>query len=433
MNFQFHTFGCKVNTYDTGLMQKNLQSVQWPVVESAVHVLNSCAVTAEASKEALKMARRLKSKDPLCKVILTGCAAQVDTELFTEFPAIDLVVANSHKSQLPQIMEDYFKGKLKTKVLKSNIFRLEDLGSGGGSEKEHTRSFLKIQDGCNQFCSYCVIPYARGKSRSLSISELVQKVNALSQAGVREVVLTGVHIADYQDEKSGGDLQALVEMLLSKTQNVRFRLSSLEPLELSKSLLSLYKDKRLCPHFHMSIQSADTDVLKAMKRKYTAQDVAESLQMIREFLPQAYIGMDVITGFPVETDEAFARTLKLLESTPWTRLHVFPYSERPGTKAAALTEQVPMEERKARAKVLRHLSLNRLISEAKKQLGSVKEVLVLEKNPDSVWSRGLSQDYWAFDWQNDESSPAGEIKQLQAQDIHINLQKQDVTLRAGLI
>ncbi|MEN0057442.1 MAG: tRNA (N(6)-L-threonylcarbamoyladenosine(37)-C(2))-methylthiotransferase MtaB [Bdellovibrio sp.] len=402
IKYQVHTFGCKVNTYDAGLIQKNLNAHGFaPFVSgeqsARVHVLNTCAVTAEATKEALRYIRRLKVKDPFCTVVVTGCAAQVDTGSFSNLPGADLVVANSHKGSLPDLLSKHFRGELKEKVFKSNIFKKEDLEAGGGFEKSHTRAFLKIQDGCNSFCTYCIIPYARGKSRSIAMADLVQRIQDLYQEGTREVVLTGVHIGDYEDEVGGKKyvLEDLIENLLARTQMPRFRLSSLEPVEVSDRLLDLYQDARLCPHFHMSIQSANTEVLHHMKRKYTQQDVQRSLRAIAEKVPGAFIGMDVIVGFPTETEEHFQDTYRTLQDLPWSKIHVFPYSERQGTRAAAMTESVYPHVRAERAARLRALSLERYEFLARSQVGQKKKVLIL-KNA-AKGGQGLSHDYWPVD------------------------------------
>ncbi|XGC82426.1 tRNA (N(6)-L-threonylcarbamoyladenosine(37)-C(2))-methylthiotransferase MtaB [Bdellovibrio bacteriovorus] len=408
VKYQVHTFGCKVNTYDAGLIQKNLNANGFmPVIHgdksARIHVLNTCAVTAEATKEALRYIRRLKVKDPFCTVVVTGCAAQVDTGSFSNLPGADLVVANSHKSSLPELLNKHFRGELTEKVFKSNIFKKEDLEAGGGIEKHHTRTFLKIQDGCNSFCTYCIIPYARGKSRSIPVADLVQRINDLYADGSREVVLTGVHIGDYEDEVTGKKyvMEDLIEALLAKTKMPRFRLSSLEPVEVSERLLELYKDPRLCPHFHMSIQSANTDVLFHMKRKYTQDDVRKSLNAIAEKVPGSFVGMDVIVGFPTETEEQFQDTYNTLAKLPWTKIHVFPYSERPGTRAAALDVSVYPHVRAERAAKLRELSLARYTMMAQAQIGATKKVLVL-KNA-AKGGQGLSHDYWPVDITGAES------------------------------
>lgn len=404
MKFQVHTFGCKVNTYDSGLVQKNLARHGYTSseeVDSRIHILNTCAVTAEATKEAVRLIRRLKAKDPFSTVVVTGCAAQVDTGSFEKLPGADLIVANSHKGMLPEILQRYFNRTLESRVLKSNIFRKEDLEAGGGLEEGHSRAFLKIQDGCNSFCTYCIIPYARGKSRSISIQNLVHRVNELSSLGYEEVVLTGVHIGDYQDEVLGKKkgLEDLLETLLLKTKVQRFRLTSLEPLELTQRLLDLYQDRRLCPHFHMSIQSASDQVLKDMKRHYGAQDVRDSLLKIQDRVPGAFVGMDVITGFPTETDELFEETYRNLVETPWTRLHVFPYSERKGTRAETFP-QLEMGIRKQRARRLRELSLERFQQTALQQKGSRKQVLVLKSSKADSSAMAVSRDYWTIELEN---------------------------------
>ena len=397
-SFIFHTFGCKVNSYDTGLIQKNLSSNGFKVKQNVtgttpIHVLNTCAVTAEATKQAIRLIRKIKAKEPFTTVVVTGCAAQVDTGLFENLPGADLVVANSHKGMLPQIIDQYFKNENKQKVFKSNIFKKEDLETGGGEEISHTRSFLKIQDGCNSFCTFCIIPYARGTSRSISIEQLVSKINELEQKGIKEVVLTGVHIGDYQDVigSQSKSIEDLVESLLLRTRMSRFRLSSLEPIEISDRLLGLFQDDRLCPHFHMSIQSASSEVLLQMKRKYNETDIRKSLNKIFLNIKNSYVGMDVIAGFPTETDEQFENTYKVLAETPWTCLHVFPYSERQGTRAAIMP-QITQMKRKERAQRLRELSLHRLQSEALKQVGTTKKVLVLNKH--NTINQGISRDYW---------------------------------------
>lgn len=395
-DYQFivHTFGCKVNTYDAGLIQKNLSSHGYSMSQDlkssySIHVLNTCAVTAEATQQAVRMIRKIKSKQPMATVVVTGCAAQVDTGVFENLPGADLVVANSHKGMLPEIMDQYFKSESRQKVFKSNIFRKDDLESGGGEEISHTRSFLKIQDGCNSFCSFCIIPYARGKSRSISIEVLINKIHELDAGGIKEVVLTGVHIGDYED--GNRKIDDLVEAVLLRTKIPRIRLSSFEPVEVSEKLIALFENERLCPHFHMSIQSADNEVLTAMKRKYGENEVRSGLQLIHKHVPNAFVGMDVIAGFPTETDEQFENTYKILAETPWTRLHVFPYSERQGTRAAVLP-QISMMKRKQRAQRLRELSLHRLQSMALRQVGSRKKVLILNKFQPS--HQGISRDYW---------------------------------------
>lgn len=422
-DFVVHTFGCKVNTYDGGLIQKNMATNGFKLgigrlsldnldkTKTQIHILNTCAVTAEATKEAVKTIRKIKAQQPFSTIVVTGCAAQVDTGAFENLPGADLVIANSHKGLLPDLLKKHFRGELQSKTFKSNIFKKEELEADGGEEAAHTRTFLKIQDGCNSFCSYCIIPYARGKSRSISIAHIVEKVNQVVREGKKEVVLTGVHIGDYED--NGKNMDDLVEAVLAKTTISRIRLSSLEPVEVSDRLLAMYENPRLCGHFHMSIQSADSETLHQMKRKYTENDVEAALHNISK-VKDVFVGMDVIAGFPTETEEQFENTYKRLSETPWTRLHVFPYSERSGTRAAIMN-QVPHHVRKERAARLRELSLHRFQAEALKQVGNIHQTLILNKA--SRKAEGLTRNYWPVRLNLSEEK----LKELSGHEVQVKI------------
>lgn len=406
LDFVMHTWGCKVNTYDTGLLQARLPSAgDAPQIKKQggtlkVYVLNTCAVTEEASREAARRVRQLKAREPEAMVVVTGCGAQVDGGIFDTLKGADLVVANSHKGEIEKLVQDHLEGKLDSRVFRSNIFRKDELEEGGGFEADHTRAFLKVQDGCNSFCTYCVIPFARGKSRSISIENLVRRANELHAGGASEIVVTGVHIADYEDTSSGTPrgLDDLIEALLKGTRIPRLRVSSLEPVELSDRLLEMYSDSRMCPHFHLSIQSACTATLARMRRRYTAEDVERVFSRIEAKLPKAFIGMDLIVGFPGETDEEFQETYERLRRSFWTRIHVFPYSERPGTKALALEGKVPVSVRQSRAAFIRQLSSARFREQALKVIGETRSGLILKsvKNSDSgePQYQALTRDYW---------------------------------------
>ncbi len=384
IRFSVETLGCKVNSYDTGLLQKKLlkENFLYDEKKPDVFILNTCAVTSESTKEALRWVRKKRKKHPFSKIVLTGCSAQVDTDVLSSSGA-HLIIANSHKSSLPQIIKNYVYHLNDNRIFKSNIFKKEDLEEGGGEEFSHTRSFLKIQDGCNSFCTFCVIPFSRGKSRSLPLQILLDKVFELYEKGIREVVLTGVHIGDYK-----GGLESLVKELLIKTPMPRFRLSSLEPIELTDELLELYSSCQMCKHFHMSIQSVSTSVLKSMKRKYGAKEVLKTFEKIHKKFSEAFVGMDVIAGFPTESETQFLETYKSLENSFWSQIHVFPYSPRPYTyalKLKGLDRKVVVH----RARRLRALSYERFRKLAYQQIGSVKKVLVLKNK-----TKGLSRDYW---------------------------------------
>ncbi len=372
-----------------------------------VVLLNTCAVTHEATKESIRHVRKVKKNHPQAKVVMTGCAAQVDSKLLLESEA-DLIVANSHKTTIQDHIKDLLDNKNTQKLYRSNIFKKEELEPGGGLETEHTRSFVKIQDGCNSFCSFCVIPFARGKSRSLSVESIVNRLNELSEMGVKEAVLTGVHIGDYLDESTNSGLEDLVEQVLEQTKMPRLRLTSLEPIELTPRLLSLFKaSDKLCPHFHMSIQSAHTGTLAAMKRKYTAGDVIDCFQRIKTELPHAFVGMDVIVGFPGETEQDFLTTYQNLERSSWAQIHVFPYSPRPGVYANRLDGQMLRHDIMERAKTLRALGVKRHKEFLQSQVGQTKELLLLSKR--GVVQSGLSRDYCSVEFSEPLAHKAGEL------------------------
>ena len=399
--YSIKTFGCKVNTYDSSLVQKELNEKKWieqsiKSPHSEVHIVNTCAVTEEAVKEAQRWVRRYKRENPRSRIVVTGCAAQVETEKFSHLKEVDFIVANSHKSELADLLTEN-SGKTE-KVFKSSIFKKSGLGAQGTLESGHTRLFLKIQDGCDSFCTFCIIPFARGKSRSIPPESLISSIQEHYHKGVSEVVLTGVHIGDYQipDEKNKGLLE-LIRLLLEKTEIPRIRLSSIEPIELSEELLDICSSSpRICPHFHLSVQSAHSEVLQRMKRKYKAEDVENILTDIHKKIPEAFVGMDIIAGFAGESQQQFEDTYALLKNCPWTKIHVFPYSPRRYTYAEKAYPSWPRSLIMKRASFLRRLSDDRLRQEQKKQVGKVKQVLPLKN------SKGISRDYWTVKWLDSE-------------------------------
>lgn len=391
--FDITTMGCKVNTYDTSLLEKQLlnHGFTQDSINPKVHVINSCAVTEKSSLETHKEVKKIKSKHSDAVVVVTGCVAQVDVDRLKTLTGADLIIGNSHKGDFYKIISDYVSGNISERVHHSNIFKKDALDEGGGIESSHTRAFLKIQDGCNQFCSFCIIPFARGKSRSLPLKHLLERVNDLHIKGYQEVVLTGVHCGDYEDE--GKNFSDLVEAVLEKTTMPRVRLSSLEPIEVDDKLWSLFKNHpKLSKHIHVSLQSANTKVLKDMKRKYGQAEIAEFFKKFKENIPHGFIGMDVIVGFPGETDEEFEDTYNFLNSQPLSKIHVFPYSIRPGTLAAKRDDHLKESVIQARAKKLRSLSRQKNFEQAQRQLGQEKSVLILDKP--AYGAQALSFDYW---------------------------------------
>lgn len=382
---QIKTFGCKLNYYDSLVIEKQLKDL--PPSKNII-VLNSCAVTAQAGKDIRKEATKIKSSQPDSLIVLTGCGAQVETQLYEKTKSIDLIVGNSDRKNIKQIVTNFLLDKTK-RVFTSNIFKTSEVYSDFvSSDPKRTRAFLKIQDGCDSFCTFCIIPFARGKSKSIPAEFLIKSIQKLEEEGTQEVVLTGVHIGDYEDNKK--KLDDLLMLLLEQTSIPRIRLSSLEPIEITDKLMDCYKNERVCPHFHISLQSTNSSILKSMKRNYNQKNVIEVFQKINHILPEAFIGLDVIVGFPSESKKDFEDSCRLLMDHPWTNIHVFPYSPRTGTYAEKKYQPLPQKEVNQRADTLRKISQTRYNSHIQKQKGTRKKVLLFKTNNE----HGISRDYW---------------------------------------
>ena len=373
------TLGCKVNTFDSHAIENQLVGAGWkladsPAAASAI-VINTCSVTANADREARYLIRRLRRENPDSQLLVTGCYAQTDSARIAAMPEVDFVVPNEAKSHLVGLLGTPgsprkapaadLESKLPpdTSLVRENRqkhFKSALTLFDNASSASHTRAFLKIQDGCNGFCAYCLIPYARGASRSVVASEVLGEVSRLVAQGTREIVLTGIHIGDYGSEWAAGKtpfLDLLEQIFLNETLT-RVRISSLEPGELSEDILRLaakYPGK-LCEHFHLPLQSGSSSVLKRMRRTYDADGYRAAVELVRKWMPRASIGADVIPGFPGETEEEFADTVAFIRRCELSWLHVFPYSSRPNTAAARMPGHLPHEVVKDRARVLRDLS-----------------------------------------------------------------------------
>jgi threonylcarbamoyladenosine tRNA methylthiotransferase MtaB len=375
--------GCKANWTDSQTLEADLQILGGvPVGEEQsadLFLLNTCTVTDQADKEGLSYLR--KSKSPL--TIATGCMAQVDPEKTLQAGPHVKVVKNSAKYELQSIVNEWLSGEKQNRLEAGDRvgWHGKILGHSASLEEgqsKRTRVFYKVQDGCNAFCSYCVIPLARGRSRSLSWQKIVSDLQALEAEGALEVNLTAIHAADYSDD--GLDFFRLIEAILRETKIPRIRLTSLDPLEIDQRYIDLLASEgRICSHFHVSLQSAQSDVLKAMGRNYGSERVRDCLQEIALKVPHAFVGMDVIAGFPTETESQFLEGLNLLRDLPFSKAHVFPFSPRKGTRAARLLEQgegVPLKEIQARATALRELSESKFKLARESKLGSIMEVLI---------------------------------------------------------
>lgn len=393
-SYLIKTLGCKANFGDSQALERELQKRGWiPALDEShadLCIVNSCTVTDEADKQSRGVAKRVSRKNPKTAVVFTGCGAEVDPSSYKSAPGIHYVIGNQNK---PELIETIIQKLESTSTLPpqaevlGTVTDYVDMKSKHPIDREwpmpigmnpdqwiesgntaRTRVFLKIQEGCNSFCTYCIIPYGRGPNRSLKPRVITSQIQSLVQAGVKEVVLTGTNIGDYGTDWSDNKetmLDELVKQILERTDLPRLRVSSLDPTEITDDLLRLMENNpRFCPHFHVSMQSPHSRVLKLMKRKYTQVEAQACLEKLSSLKPAAggrvFVGMDLITGFPGEGEEEFRESLEWLKSQYWSRLHVFPYSEREGTPATKLGQIVPVSVRKDRARILMELSLERL-------------------------------------------------------------------------
>ncbi len=406
--YAIETMGCKANVTDSHSMEAELRKLGGKAVdrdEADVYVLNTCTVTDQADRDAEATLRRASGR----LTVVTGCMAEVSPERAASAKSggqSTVVIRNSGKNLLGATIEEWLAGTLseQKKIVhgeRADWHARIGVASGAaldGASEKRTRAFLKVQDGCNQFCSYCIIPTARGRSRSLPVEEVIREVSALTERGVNEVVLTAIHAADYSH--GGVDFTNLVKRVLSETMVPRLRLTSLDPAEISPELLDIMaSESRLCPHLHVSLQSGDSRVLSGMKRGYDASRARECLGLIQERIPHAFVGMDMIAGFPGESEAEFSNTMEFLRSTPWSKLHVFPFSLRRSTAASRLVEQglgIPPQEIKRRAREMRDLSSRRVAEQLQRKVGSVMEILVEGKEIEfrgRRCSQGYSRSY----------------------------------------
>jgi threonylcarbamoyladenosine tRNA methylthiotransferase MtaB len=422
--FYIEQFGCRATQADGAAIERQLREQGCHLAPRAhaadVVVLNTCTVTAAADTQARDAIRKLHAANPSTRIIVTGCYAQRAPEELAVLPGVSFVVGNSHKPQIANLLQSIARMPPAgaqhaaphlailpqisgahdiAKVLTGDIFDLTEVLVAPvlGGEGNHTRPTLKIQDGCNARCSFCVIPFVRGKSRSLPPEKVVAEVQHLAGSGYREIVLSGINLGAYgRDLLPRGAFLDLLRRILDETPVERLRVSSIEPLDVSLSLIDLIASSdRLAPHFHMPLQSASDRILAAMHRWYRAEHYARRVELIHERLPHAAIGADVITGFPGETEADHAATLRFIAERPFTYLHVFSYSPRPGTKAAALPQQVSGSVIKDRARELRALAETKSAEFRTSQIGCTLRVLTLRRDPEDDPSRtpALSENY----------------------------------------
>jgi threonylcarbamoyladenosine tRNA methylthiotransferase MtaB len=359
MRVGFHTFGCKLNQFETEALASSLRSQGCSIVGAGepadAYLINTCTVTTRADHKARAYIRALARREPDRPVIVTGCSAQLEARALADIAPNIVVVPQDHKGNLQDLPALLAEGDVKS--------ALEGARAGGASDpfifrvrslSFHTRAFLKVQDGCDFSCAYCRVPLARGASVCLEADEAVRRAVDLEREGFREIVLTGVNISAYRSQ--GVDLAGLLSRILEITSEARLRLSSLEPQSVTESLAGALSSARVCPHFHLPVQSGSDLVLHGMRRRYTTAVVRRAVTLLRETRPDPFLAADLIVGYPGETEEEFLRTRDLVEELGLSALHVFPYSARPGTPAASLTPRVPDPARTRRARELVELS-----------------------------------------------------------------------------
>jgi threonylcarbamoyladenosine tRNA methylthiotransferase MtaB len=394
------TLGCKVNQCESAGIMKTMALRGMTLVpfeaEADCYIINTCTVTGRTDYQSRQLIRRAVRKNPAAAVLVTGCYAQRAPEEIARIPGVRIVAGNAEKSRLSELIQELAEGK-GLQVHVGNI-RSEKRFSplGAASFPEHTRAFLKIQDGCNAFCSYCIVPQVRGASRSLRPAEIDEGIASLAREGYREVVLTGIHLGAYgRDLIPTTDLTAVVRRIADTHPVERLRLSSIEPHEVTDELISLIGSSGVvCRHLHIPLQSGDDRILAAMNRDYDAAFFRDLVQKVHAAVPDIAVGIDVIAGFPGETEAAFANTLQLVEGLPVAYLHVFPYSQRPGTPAAAMPDQVPETEKKRRAERLRRVGTAKRQAFAERSIGTSLTVLIEGRKYKSTgFSVGFSDNY----------------------------------------
>ncbi len=396
----FHTLGCKLNFSETSTLSRMLENEGFEKTafegRADVYVINTCSVTDNADKECRQLVRRIQRKAPESLVVITGCYAQLKPAEIASIPGVDLVLGAAEKFNLPQHLKELTKGD-SAKISSCEIEEVSGFNASF-SIQDRTRTFLKVQDGCSYNCSFWTIPMARGKSRSDSIKNVLENARQLAAAGVKEIVLTGVNLGDFGKGPDGQspDPESFFELIqeLEKMEGIqRYRISSIEPNLLSNSIIEFVANSnKFMPHFHIPLQSGSNKILGSMRRRYKRELYAERVGLIKTLMPHCCIGVDVIVGFPGETDEDFNDTLEFLHELDISYLHVFTYSERDNTKALEIEPVVPIHTRHERNKILRNLSYMKMQYFTQQHAGQTRTVL-FESNSKSGMMEGYTDNY----------------------------------------
>ena len=395
-----HNLGCKVNAYETEAMQQILEKAGYEIVpfqeQADVYVINTCSVTNMADRKSRQMIHRARKQNPDAVIVAAGCYVQTAGERQEEDETIDIVIGNNKKHELAERLEEFFEKHEKARAMIDINCPKEGYEELSLSRTaEHTRAFIKVQDGCNQFCTYCIIPYARGRVRSRNVQNVLEEVKRLAASGYQEVVLTGIHLSSYGID-CGESLLHLIQMVHQVEGIRRIRLGSLEPRIVTETFAEeLAKMEKICPHFHLSLQSGCDATLARMNRKYTTEEYENACNILRKNFTHPAITTDVIVGFPGETEEEFAQTKEYLKRIHFYEMHIFKYSRRQGTRAAVMEHQVPEEIKTKRSAQL--LALAESMSREFRAYYVGKEEEVLFEEPMEVdgetWYTGYTKEY----------------------------------------
>lgn len=391
-----HNLGCKVNAYETEAMQQILEERGYEIVPfdvgADIYIINTCTVTNIADRKSRQMLHKAKKMNPDAIVVAAGCYVQAAGEELKLDEAVDIIIGNNMKQNLGDILDAYIESHredadTEPKECKED-YHVMDINHTKEYEglsiqrtAEHTRAYIKVQDGCNQFCSYCIIPFARGRVRSREIKDILEEVRELAGAGYQEIVLTGIHLSSYGvDKEDGVKLSELIQAVHEVEGIRRIRLGSLEPRIITREFLEKISSlPKLCPHFHLSLQSGCDATLKRMNRRYTADEYFEKCELLRQYFDHPALTTDVIVGFPGETEEEFAVTKQFLEKVQFFETHIFKYSRRKGTKAAVMENQIPEAVKTERSHVLLELNAGKRTEYIRRLIGKPVEILFEEK------------------------------------------------------
>lgn len=384
--------GCKSNQLEGSLIEQDLKNNGYEKVKDIENadffILNSCTVTHKSDNEAFVILRHSKRQNPNLKTVLTGCIAQIEKEKLLENPDIDFVIGNDEKLQISKYLDKNYAV--------NDIMELKNFHNLILKDTEKTRASLKIQDGCDNRCSYCIIPFARGRNRSADLDYIIEQIKSYENAGFKEIVLTGIHIGQWgKDFESPKNLLYLLEKIEEKTNIQRYRLGSLNPLEINDEMLDFLKNsEKFCPHFHLSLQAMCDKTLKSMNRRYSARRALDLIEQIAEIFPLGFIGSDVIAGFAGETDEDFIETIQNLKMSKLTKIHTFPYSIRKGTIAEKLSGHLDDKIKEKRAGIIKQISAQKYQEFLQNNLNSTQEILI-EKHLDKKtgFYKGVTKNY----------------------------------------